>query len=222
MLRHVFTVCALFSAVVASGQDRRVIKARKDYLSYVNAKPAKQMVDLQTFIPDILLDIRYATTNNCTHTQLYRQPKAYLRRRAAVALRAVQQELAEYQMSLLVYDAYRPLSVTRKIWDAVHDERYAARPDNGSGHNRGLSVDVSLFSTQLNRPADMGTDFDSFSDSSSITFDQIPKSAWLMRHMLRDIMVKHGFKPLATEWWHFSYTDKDNCELLDVPFEELQ
>lgn len=217
-----FLLCFVQRSWCIAQQKRAVIGTATDYKLSVKGGPGKEMVNLLTYIPGLHLDIRYTTANNCTHTILYNRPSAYMRRNAAAALKAVQQELMKYKMSLVIYDAYRPFSATQKIWDVVKDERYAARPVNGSGHNRGLSVDVSLFSTELNKPVDMGTDFDNFSDSASIHFRNISSAALANRQRLRSIMIKHGFKPLNTEWWHFSWPDTNDCEVLDITMDVMQ
>ena len=222
MSRYLLILCLLVSSA-SFGQQRlyTVVRSKQDYLNSVKGMPAKEMVNLQTFIPGIRLDIRYATANNCTHTVLYSQPVAFLRKSAATALKSVQEELGKQHLELVIFDAYRPLSVTGKIWNSVQDARYAAWPGNGSGHNRGLSVDLTLADKRTGIPLDMGTGFDSFSDSSAYSFPGISKQAQTGRKLLRTIMLKHGFKPLSTEWWHFSYPGNDTYEVLDIEMNEF-
>ena len=109
----------------------------------INHNPAKTMIDLKKSNPSIILDLRYATINNFTKQKLYPTLKTtYLREPAARALSVIQKELAEKGLGLKIFDAYRPYSVTEKLWEPVKDDRYAADPKKGSGHNRGIAVDL--------------------------------------------------------------------------------
>ena len=102
------------------------------------------MIDMHRRNPRILLEIRYATANNFTHTALYDRPECWLNGVAAARLDAVQKELETQGLGLKVWDCYRPLSVQKKFWALVPDERYVANPAKGSRHNRGAAVDLTL------------------------------------------------------------------------------
>src|SRR5262245_38439969 len=102
------------------------------------------LVNIQTINRRIILDIRYATTNNFTHTKVYPSAQCYLQREVAVALDAVQKELESKGFGLKIFDGYRPLSVQKIFWQLVPDERYVGNPAKGSKHNRGCAVDLTL------------------------------------------------------------------------------
>lgn len=185
--------------------------------------PAQQsyrsdLVDVLSIDSTIVLDIRYATENNFTHQKLYPIAKCMLRREAAESLRAVQNELHARKLGLKVYDGYRPLSIQRKLWDVVSDERYVANPAKGSRHNRGAAVDLTIIDS-LGKEIEMPTPYDDFTDKAHRDYMQLPKTALSNRAILEAVMVKHGFLPMPTEWWHFDFQDWEKFEIMDQPLE---
>jgi zinc D-Ala-D-Ala dipeptidase len=180
------------------------------------------MVDVSRIIPGILFDLRYTTKNNFTKQQLYPLIKtSYLRLGVAAALAQVQFKLKEQGYALKIFDAYRPYDVTVKMWAIVPDERYAANPANGSAHNRGIAVDVTLVNIKTGNEIDMGTSFDNFTDTAYHNFTQLPAVVIENRKLLKATMEKYGFKALATEWWHYSYGNTKDYDLLNVGFKYL-
>ncbi len=174
-------------------------------------------------LPGIKTDLRYADTNNFTGKILYKEgAAAYLLTPAAAALRKVLEELKEKGLGLLVWDAYRPYSVTEAIWNEVHDEQYAANPTKGSGHNRGLSIDCTLYDLQTGLPLEMPTDFDDFSPKAHHSFTALSTTVLRNRRTLLNVMEKHGFKALSTEWWHYAFPNTGNFPVLDIPFKQLR
>lgn len=147
--------------------------------------------------------------------------RSFLRMPAARALARVQQELAAQGLGLKIFDAYRPYSVTVKFWELVKDERYVANPAKGSGHNRGIAVDLTIIDLQTGRELDMGTGFDNFTDTAHQSFTDLPSTVLENRRLLRTVMEKYGFVALETEWWHYYLRDGAHFELLDIPFKKL-
>ena len=180
------------------------------------------LVDLTKYIPHIRLDIRYATANNFTHQVLYQRAAAYLKLPAAKALKEVQEELEERGLGLLIYDGYRPFSVTQKMWEIVPDERYAANPAKGSGHNRGIAVDLTLCDLKTGKPLAMPTDFDDFTEKAHQSYNVQDTSVANNRKLLREVMERHGFINLTTEWWHFYLKDGQEYPLMNIDFKQLQ
>jgi D-alanyl-D-alanine dipeptidase len=181
------------------------------------------MIELKSVMPSLDYDLRYATNNNFTKKQLYKNGKTtFLRSPAAEALKKAQQELATKGYGLKIFDAYRPYSATKKMWDLIHDERYVANPTKGSGHNRGLSVDLTLIDLKTGKELDLGTGFDNFSDSAGHAFSSLPADVLQNRKLLKETMEKFGFKPLQTEWWHYSWPNDRNYEVLDIDFKKLR
>ncbi|HEY6063769.1 MAG TPA: M15 family metallopeptidase [Chitinophagaceae bacterium] len=213
----------------ATGQDSGFIRPpvtdKADvYRAQVKKDPAKKMVELRTFIPGIIYDLRYATTNNFMHQLMYPEKTTvtFMRLPATEALQKVQKELNETGLGVKIFDAYRPYSVSVKFWELVHDERYVANPSKGSGHNRGIAVDLTIIDLKTGRELDMGTGFDNFTDTAHQTFTNLPEEILQNRGLLRSTMEKYGFKALDTEWWHFYLANGSSFEILDIGFKKLK
>lgn len=174
-------------------------------------------------VPDIVYDFPYATKNNFTGSKLYNNGSVtFVRLPVAKALAKVQKELRNLGYGLKIYDAYRPYTVTKKMWEIIRDERYVANPAKGSGHNRGLAVDVTIIDLQTMKELDMGTGFDNFTDTAHHTFKNLSPTVLSNRLLLRGLMEKQGFKALETEWWHYSWTNDRNYDVLDIDFKKLK
>lgn len=196
----------------------------QEYRQQVKDDPAKQMVELKRSIPGLVYDLRYAGTNNFMHRRMYPAGTAvtFLRLPAAKALQQVQDELKGQGMGLMIFDAYRPYAVTVKFWELVGDERYVANPAKGSGHNRGIAVDLTVIDLHTGRELDMGTGFDNFSDTAHHAFTGLPHDVLQNRKWLRATMEKYGFKALETEWWHYYLPDAARFEVLDIAFHQFK
>jgi len=152
---------------------------------------------------------------------LYRNPVPCLRAEPAKALRQAQEELAKKGLGFKLFDAYRPFSVTCKMWRAVPDRHYAANPRKGSNHNRGLAVDLTLIDLKTGRELDMGTSFDNFTDSAHHDFKNLPAQVIANRQLLKATMRKYGFGLVPTEWWHYQYHNDADYEVLDLDFGDI-
>lgn len=201
--------------------DLVIIDRAADYLRSAMADPASALVDLESCLPGIRLDVRYASAANVVGEPLYPRAQAWLRRPAAAALAAVQADCAERGLGLVVYDAYRPYRVTIRLWEAVGDARYVADPRVGSRHNRGCAVDLSLVDLTSGRPLAMPTDYDDFSVRAHQGHADLPPEAIANRELLKSLMERHGFSAFATEWWHFDFAGWERFDLLDLDFDHL-
>lgn len=172
------------------------------------------LVDISTLDVSIVVDLKYATTDNFVGRNMYGTlTKAYFRREIAKALVKVQAELKKInpRYSLVIYDAARPQSAQWSMWRAVKDtpyRRYVARPHRGGHHNFGVAVDLSILLD--GKPVDMGSKFDSFGAESHIDNERqllkqkkITKAAYDNRQLLRRLMRAQGFTTYRREWWHF-------------------
>jgi D-alanyl-D-alanine dipeptidase len=179
------------------------------------------LVDVRTIQPPPLEEIRYATRCNFTGSQLYPFPAAFVHRDVAVALAAVQADLAKQGLALKIYDGYRPLSVQQKMWDLIRDERYVSNPAVNKGrHTRGTAVDVTLVD-KVGNELPMPSPFDDFTEAAhrdSKTMTAIQRANMLM---LQDVMTRHGFEPYPFEWWHFDFQNWKNYPVLDISFDAL-
>jgi D-alanyl-D-alanine dipeptidase len=181
------------------------------------------LVEVATLDPAIHLDIRYATTNNFLGTPVYTQPRAFLQRPAAMALIRALHAMQPLGYGLLIHDGYRPWSVTKIFWEATPPEGriFVADPAQGSRHNRGCAVDLTLYDLKTGMPIEMPGTYDEMSPRS---FPNYPGGTSLQRwhrELLRHAMESEGFTVFETEWWHFDYKDWQEYPILNIPFEQL-
>jgi zinc D-Ala-D-Ala dipeptidase len=181
------------------------------------------LVELVTLDPTIRLDVRYAGKNNEFGRPFYSEARAFLQRPAAEALARVHRALKAKGYGLLVFDGYRPWSVTKQFWDLTPADKkiFVANPKNGSRHNRGGAVDLTLVDLATGKEADMGGGYDEMSKRSYVTYEDGPKEALARRDLLREAMEKEGFFVYPWEWWHFDWKDWREYPILNVTFSAI-
>ena len=181
------------------------------------------LVELTKLDPAIKLDIRYASTNNFLSTPIYSQPRAFLQRPAAEALLRAHKKLMAMGYGLLIHDAYRPWYVTKIFWDATPDDKkiFVADPSQGSRHNRGCAVDLSLYSLATGKPIEMVGVYDEMSERSYPAYPGGTSLQRWHRELLRRVMENEGFLVYEFEWWHFDYGDWRKYPILNLTFEQL-
>lgn len=184
------------------------------------------LVDIQKVIPGILIDLRYSDTNNFMHTDVYGDlERIYLQPDVAEKLRIAQEYLQsqDSSLTLLVFDGVRPRSVQQIMWDTVDipiNERgkFVSNPKNGSLHNYGAAVDLTI--AKLNgEELDMGTPYDDSSPLSYPTMEavylekgELTKEQIANRKLLRAALSKGGFWNIQTEWWHFNSCNREQAK----------
>lgn len=208
----------------ASAQNKYGLKTTdlREYEASLASAPEKELIDLQKFIPGIVLDIRYATTDNFTGEKIYNLARAYARRPVAESLRSAQKEFATYGAGIKIHDAYRPYKETVKFYELYKDTTYVASPYRGSRHNRGCAIDMTLIDLKTGQELKMPTEYDSFRKEA---WPATPVSDPVVRRnrdLIISVMGKHGFKVNASEWWHFDFIGWNKYEVLDIDFEELE
>jgi CubicO group peptidase (beta-lactamase class C family)/D-alanyl-D-alanine dipeptidase len=181
------------------------------------------LVELAKLDPKIKLDIRYAATNNFLSTPIYSEARAFLQRPAAEALLRAHKKLMEMGYGLLIHDAYRPWYVTKIFWDATPDDKkiFVADPSQGSRHNRGCAVDLSLYELATGRPVEMVGVYDEMSERSYAGYPGGTSLQRWHRELLRRVMESEGFLVYPFEWWHFDYGDWQKYPILNITFEKL-
>jgi len=206
------------------GYDKNldIIRDIAGYISSVNKSEANKLVNITDVIPDIKLDIRYATSNNFTGEQIYTAPLAFARKPLVESLAHVQNSLKKYGLGLVVFDAYRPYSATVKFYEVYPDTNFVASPWKGSRHNRGAAVDVSLINLETGEEIQMPTGFDDFSDVANPDYKNLPENVIKNRELLIHEMQNQGFQVYPNEWWHFDFIGWEAYSLMDISFEELQ
>ncbi|HVS66429.1 MAG TPA: serine hydrolase [Thermoanaerobaculia bacterium] len=183
-----------------------------------------ELVDVTALDPTIRLDVRYATTENFMGSVFYQAPRAFLQRPAAEALAAVHRELAARGYGLLVHDAYRPWFVTKMFWDATPENQkiFVADPANGSRHNRGCAVDLTLYRLRDDAPVEMVGGYDEFSERSYPDYPGGTSRQRYFRALLREAMERHGFTVYEYEWWHFDHELWREYPIGNQTFEEIE
>ncbi|MBU0712029.1 M15 family metallopeptidase [bacterium] len=184
------------------------------------SRPTHDLVELNRVIPDIVLDIRYAGTDNFVGEVLYPSARCFLAKKPAKALKKVQADLKQQGYCLKVFDGYRPLSVQRRMWEILPDDRYVADPATGSNHNRAYSVDVALLDLEGNEVS-MPSEFDDFSERAHMDYMDCSAEAIHHRQILRETMERHGFSGIDSEWWHFNYQGYKDKPVLDISIDRL-
>ncbi len=192
------------------------------YKNSLKANPANELIDLEKFIPNIVLDVRYASTNNFTKEKIYNLSKAYSRKPVAIALKKAQDEFNKLGYGIKVYDGYRPYSATIKFYEVMKgDTMYVASPYKGSKHNRGCALDLTLVDLKTKEELKMPTEWDTASKESWADAPVNDPVVAKNREMLISIMEKNGFKVYSAEWWHFDFVGWQKYDVMDINFEEL-
>jgi D-alanyl-D-alanine dipeptidase len=175
-------------------------------LSSLEANAGGPLVDVRSVDPTIVVELRYARRNNLVGYPLYPQGTCALARpEVASGLAAAQAFLRRYQFGLKIWDAYRPVAVQEKLWQASHNSDYVANPEIGVGslHSWGVAVDATLVDT-WNRPVRMPSDFDDFTPAAMWRYTGPHADVRAHVHLLQIAMRNAGFWGLRTEWWHFT------------------
>ena len=181
------------------------------------------LVELVKLDSTFVLDIRYATNNNFVGRPVYTEARAFLQRPAAEALVKVNREFEELGYRLLIFDGYRPWSVTKTFWDITpeEDKKFVADPSKGSRHNRGCAIDLSLYETATGMQVEMTGKYDEMSERSYPNYTGGTVEQRKMRDLLRSKMEANGFVVYEYEWWHFDYNDWQSYRIENIPFSEI-
>ncbi|HTH57129.1 MAG TPA: M15 family metallopeptidase [Cyclobacteriaceae bacterium] len=224
-MRPAIVFFLLHLVALAGAQNKYGINAisLSEYKSSVKTNPEKELVDLDKSIPGILLDIRYATSNNFTGKAVYRMAKAYARKPVAAALAKAQQEFEKLGYRIKIYDSYRPYSATVKFYELMKgDTTYVASPYKGSRHNRGCAVDMTIVEKTTGEELQMPSAYDAMQKESWPSTPVADPQVRNNRDILIQVMEKNGFKVYTTEWWHFDFIGWEKFEVMNVDFENLE
>ena len=201
-------------------------------LLYAQQQPPKEpgtfrspdLVELIKLDPTIKLDIRYATKNNFLGRPVYKQARAFLERPAAEALVRINQALRKQGYGLIIHDGYRPWYVTKMFWDATPEDKkiFVADPSQGSRHNRGCAVDLSLFDLKTGLEVKMPSEYDEMTERSHINYACATPESRTLRELLRGAMEAEGFAVYEPEWWHYDYKDWKQYPIINLKFSEIK
>lgn len=223
MKRMCIVITILLSVTTVQAQYKYGLKVTnlKEYQASIKLNPKKELIDLEQYIPSIVLDIRYATTNNFTGEKIYNLAKAYARKPVADAVKRAQIELQKQGLGIKIFDAYRPYKATVRFYEVYKDTTYVASPYKGSRHNRGCAIDMTLINLKTGEELKMPTGYDSFQKEAWPSTPIKDPEARKNRALIIQVMEKQGFKVNGSEWWHFDFIGWRNYEVLDIDFEEL-
>ena len=223
-MRSILIWVFVAATLTAVAQNKYGLKATtyEEYLKTVKADPKKELINLETLVPGLVLDIRYATTNNFTGEKIYNLARAYARKPVAEQLKAIQAELNKKGLGIKIFDGYRPYKATVRFYEVYHDTTYVASPYRGSRHNRGCALDLTVINLKTGEELKMPTGYDSFQKEAWPRTPVADPVIRANRTMLIDVMERHGFKVNGSEWWHFDFIGWRNYEVLDIDFEELE
>ncbi len=188
-----------------------IVKSQE--LPFIQSKsiPDTTFVNLKDFSSDFVYDVKYATTENFLKVKVYECAECYLRLKTVNALLKANERFMTKGYRIKLFDCYRPLDVQKKMWSIVSNPEYVAEPKKGSIHNRGGAVDITLVDSN-GKELDMGTSFDFFGKESSHEFENFSEEVKSNRKLLRNGMIRFGFRIFDSEWWHYNLKNakKDN------------
>ncbi|PKP51013.1 MAG: D-alanyl-D-alanine dipeptidase [Bacteroidetes bacterium HGW-Bacteroidetes-1] len=224
-LIHFFCFALLsYTAVAQTGKNPYNLPLINT-LEAFNKETAKdtnnEMIDLQYFIPHLVLDIRYANSQNFTNEIIYTDAKAFARRPVAHALSKIQIALDSIGLALKIFDAYRPYQATLRFYEIYPDTNFVAAPWYGSRHNRGAAVDLTLIEKKTGLELQMPTAYDDFSEAAAPTYQNLAADVIKNRNLLIAIMDRYGFDVYESEWWHYDFIIWERFSLIDLSFEQL-
>ena len=181
------------------------------------------MLELIKLDNSIKLDIRYARDDNFVGRPVYEEARAFLQKEAAEALVGVHRTIESDGFGLVIFDGYRPWSVTKLFWEVVedHQRKYVADPEYGSKHNRGCAVDLSMYHIASGKMVEMPSDFDEFNEKASPDYSGGTLLETSNRDFLREKMEAAGFTVNPKEWWHFDHKTWQDHQIYDLSFADL-
>ena len=202
----------LFSSAVFAQQIRPIEAGKRE----------ARLTELITLDPTIKLDIKYATEDNFVGKKVYPEARAFLQKPAAKALVKVHKKLRKEGLGLVVFDGYRPWTITKLFWDVTSEDKrkFVADPAKGSKHNRGCAVDLSIFDLKTGELIDMPSGYDEFTERASPNYPGGTELQRANRDKLRRLMEEAGFTVNPNEWWHFDFKNWEDYAIYDVSFTE--
>lgn len=173
------------------------------------------LVHLKDYSKDFEYDLKYATSDNFLKAKVYDCPACFLRLKTVKALIEANKEFVKKGYKIKIFDCYRPLTIQKKMWELVPNPAYVADPSKGSIHNRGGAVDITLVDTK-GKELDMGTPFDFFGIEASHNYSDVSLKVKQNRALLKNTMLKNGFKSFESEWWHYNLKTAMSDKISDI------
>ena len=215
-IRHRGDIAYVYNSYVVEGlpEDNMLCDVISNEISY------SKLVEVTSIIPDIMVEMPYATHSNHVNKQMYPFELVLLQETTAQKLKKAQETFIEDGYTLVIWDAYRPYTVTVEVSKVIDDTKLAAGPETGSKHNRGAAIDVTLYNVNTNEYVDMPTKVREMDkalvsrDSTYMTYEQRKNMEYMER-----VLGKAGFSPYQGEWWHYNDMNVAKYPVLDIQFE---
>lgn len=217
MKKHFSTIFILFVWTFAVAAAAQVAAPEKN-------KREADLIELIELDKTIKLDIRYARADNFVGRAVYSEARAFLQKPAAEALVRVHRKLKKLGLGLMIFDGYRPWSVTKLFWEVTPEDKrkFVANPKTGSRHNRGCAVDLSIYDLKTGKLVDMPSDFDEFTMRASPDYKDASEIQIKNRDLLRKLMEAEDFVVNKNEWWHFDYKNWNDYAIYDIAFSKIK
>ncbi|MDE5771801.1 MAG: M15 family metallopeptidase [Ruminococcus sp.] len=213
---HTTQTTITFNTDVVSSGTTTSVSERKITVTTVETKdvPDGELVRILDYIPDAVIDLRYATSNNFTGTVIYDDTEAYLCYGTVKKLAKVQNELKEKGFSIIIWDAYRSSEAQYRLWEVCPNPTYVADPRNGTtSHGRGNTIDLGIVYADGSE-VELPSGFDEFSLFADRDYSDVSEEAAENSRLLEKIMNTYGFNGYWGEWWHYS---DENTYTLIIP-----
>lgn len=198
-----------------------ILKSTKTCAPLPSTPAYRSLINIKDISPDIIVDMKYATTDNFLNRKMYSINECYLNADVARKLVNTQEYLKKSGLGLKCFDCYRPHSVQFEMWKIVPDGRYVANPAKGSKHNRGIAVDLTLVNASGDQ-LEMPTKFDDFTQKAWRDYPDLNEKVKKHRRWLRDAMEKNGFTSIRTEWWHYDGASSRNHPLIKERLHQIE
>ncbi|WP_316735566.1 M15 family metallopeptidase [Pedobacter aquatilis] len=198
-----------------------VVNSYNQYLNSIKTNPDNELVEIKKAIPNIKLDIRYATKNNFMQQVMYKQARAFARKPVVESIKKVQAELNKKGLGLKIFDGYRPYKITVEFYKKASDKNFVANPAKGSKHNRGCALDLTIINLKTGKEVEMATPYDSFSKAASANYEPVSELVRKNREYLIAVMKKNKLNVLDNEWWHYDFQGWEQYDIMDIPFQKL-
>jgi D-alanyl-D-alanine dipeptidase len=199
-----------------------VIKGPEVYAKMIKADSDNVLLDMRRILPSARFDVTYAGTNNFLKRKIYPTADLFMRAPAARALVKVSEILRKKGFGLLLFDGYRPYSVTELFYEEIKDTTFVADPRKGSKHNRGMAIDLTMTYLKTGQPVQMPSGYDEASERAYHNYNGGDPSALKNRAILRDAMLQAGFQIFVYEWWHYDYRGWESCITYDIWHDEIR
>lgn len=214
-VKKIFTTAAVCFILFSSAYSQVSPPKEED-------KREADLIELIKLDKTIKLDIKYATDDNFVGRAVYPEARAFLQRPAAEAVVKVHKWLNRQGLGVVIYDGYRPWSITKLFWEVVPEDKrtFVADPAKGSKHNRGCAVDLGIYDLKTGKAVPMPSGYDEFTERASPMYAGGTDEERSYRDKLIQLMHAHGFTVNANEWWHFDFNGWQEYAIYDISFAE--